>query len=480
MTKKSKGSWIVCKFGGFSVATPGNWRNICDIVAKHLAEGKMVLLVCSAIQGVTNQLEAAIDAAVHDLDFQDRLLKITETHQKLAASLGLDCSDLIGVHLERLESILKACSLCGDRPELRAQALAHGELMSTSLGAAFLVKSGLPAHWFDARKMLIARERSVVNGPRYYFGAQCHDDPDDALEQRLEQMGSLLVTQGFIASTPSGETALLGRGGSDTSAAYFAAKLSAERLEIWTDVPGMFTANPHHVANARIIKQISYAEAEVLAATGAKVLHPRCVAPVRKNGIPIYIKCTELPEVPGTVITETTIGGEAQGICALTARKNLFLVSARTGQQDHLEVLVKIMSYIRDHDIHVDSFSSGNGRVLIVVDPLISHVDISELEAMFKDDRWLKLHIQQGISSISLVGHMTSKLYGALGRIFSIMDPTRLLSLGNITGMDVTILLDYSDIEELVLQIHNKLLEKNQECEIFGSTWTEIQTLSKR
>ena len=98
----------------------------------------------------------------------------------------------------------------------------------------------------------------------------------------------MLITQGFIASDAHGDTVLLGRGGSDTSGSYFAAKLRARRLEIWTDVPGMFTSNPKSVSNARLLKSLDYDEAQEIASSGAKVLHPRCILPVKQYACLLY------------------------------------------------------------------------------------------------------------------------------------------------------------------------------------------------
>src|SRR3546814_7676237 len=112
----------------------------------------------------------------------------------------------------------------------------------------------------------------------------------------------MLLTQGFIARHADGGTAILGRGGSDTSAAYFGALLGAQRVEIWTDVPGLFSANPRVVPDARLLTRLDYAEAQEIATTGAKVLHPRSIKPCRDAGVPLAILDTEHPERPGTSI----------------------------------------------------------------------------------------------------------------------------------------------------------------------------------
>ena len=115
----------------------------------------------------------------------------------------------------------------------------------------------------------------------------CSFAPDGALEEQLEALSGLVITQGFIAGDDDGNTVLLGRGGSDTSASYLAAKLRAQRIEIWTDVPGMFSANPRSTPTARLLRALHYDEAQEIATSGAKVLHPRCILPARQYRIPL-------------------------------------------------------------------------------------------------------------------------------------------------------------------------------------------------
>ncbi len=130
-------------------------------------------------------------------------------------------------------------------------------------------------------------------------------------------------------SDENGDTVLLGRGGSDTSASYFAAKLQARRLEIWTDVPGMFSANPRSVPTARLLRALEYDEAQEIASSGAKVLHPRCIMPVKQYGIPLYVYATQTPKLEGTVIT-THGGNVAAQVKAVTIKKNITLISMET------------------------------------------------------------------------------------------------------------------------------------------------------
>src|SRR5690606_2961381 len=150
-------------------------------------------------------------------------------------------------------------ALVGEVSErLRARVMAQGELMATRLGAASLNSQGLNGRWVDARTGWTAEQRRPANLRRAHLPATCRVAPDVELQAKWSEPGVIWITQGFIASDDAGDTVLLGRGGSDTSASYFAAKLQARRLEIWTDVPGMFSANPRSVPTARLLRALEY------------------------------------------------------------------------------------------------------------------------------------------------------------------------------------------------------------------------------
>src|SRR6185437_4971728 len=196
--------------------------------------GARVLIVHSALSGITDRLERLLDAAVGHAH-EAELHIIEERHRQLAAELGVPVGEEVERLLAEVREIAAGVALVRDVSErTRARVMASGELMATHLGTGFLARCGLRPAWRDARTMLHAERQA---------GAVRSFAPDGALDAQLEGL-ELVVTQGFIASDEEGNTVLLGRGGSDTSAAYLAAKLRAQRLEIWTDVPGMFSACP--------------------------------------------------------------------------------------------------------------------------------------------------------------------------------------------------------------------------------------------
>jgi diaminopimelate decarboxylase/aspartate kinase len=299
----ARSPWVVLKFGGTSVSSRASWETITGLVRARLDAGLRPVIVHSALSGVSNALEETLASAVSG-DPADRLAQIRRQHCDLASALELDGEEILGERLHELEQLIAGVRLVKEvSVRVRVRVMALGELMSTLLGAAYLANQGIPVQWMDARDLLSSRSRPGRNPVTSYLSATCDYSHDDALSQKLAEVGGVVLTQGFIARNKSGETVLLGRGGSDTSAAYFAGKLRARRLEIWTDVPGMFTADPRVVPSARLLVSIHYDEAQELASAGSSVLHPRCISPARDNGFPIFIRSTADPSIKGTVIS---------------------------------------------------------------------------------------------------------------------------------------------------------------------------------
>ena len=230
-------------------------------------------------------------------------------------------------HFAELRQIAAGIELVGEVSDrVRARLLAMGELMATLLGAEFLRAQGLEVTWVDARTVLRADLRRPASTRSGILSATCNFDPDPELQRRFWPAAPGEHHAGIHRQRREGNTVLLGRGGSDTSGAYFAAKLQAQRLEIWTDVPGMFSANPRQIPTARLLKALHYDEAQEIASNGAKVLHPRCILPVRQYGIPLYIYATQTPELEGTVISAAPGEGAAQ-VKAIAIKKGITLIS---------------------------------------------------------------------------------------------------------------------------------------------------------
>jgi diaminopimelate decarboxylase/aspartate kinase len=288
------GNFLVLKFGGTSVSSADNWTRITDIVRSRLAsadEGTKVVIVHSALSKVTDKLYTCLDQVLerrrasdtalgpHDVmspvgAHRKTLAEIMGQHLELAQALGISSADadcLLAPYRSEAERILEGSSLLGEvSARTKARVVAMGELLSTTIGAAYL-QLALGAErvgWLEARELLRSPSHSS-DGDVGYLSAVCGHEKDPRMQRRLGNHGEqIFVTQGFIAANADGDTVLLGRGGSDTSAAYMAALLGAQRLEIWTDVPGMFTANPKLIPEVGIRRGCSHSTPCILRSVG--------------------------------------------------------------------------------------------------------------------------------------------------------------------------------------------------------------------
>lgn len=298
--------FVVLKFGGSSVGEANHWLTITNQVKQQLNNQTRPLLVLSALKNVSNLLEALLHQAIAGV-YQQPIEHLRELHIGFSAQLGLDLTNQLSSLFEDL------CSDCQTifnqgviSPQLHASIVATGELLSTTIGSHYLRAMGIETIWLDARQLLTAD--SIEDKWHHFTGASCryHQQPQliEKVTGKPLSDNCVYITQGFIASDHEDNTVLLGREGSDTSAAYLGAILQAKEIQIWTDVDGVFSANPREINNARQLPFLSYQHAHLMARFGAKVLHPRALQPAEKNAIPLTVRCTSNPIHMGTRITK--------------------------------------------------------------------------------------------------------------------------------------------------------------------------------
>jgi diaminopimelate decarboxylase/aspartate kinase len=206
------------------------WATIVDLVKERQAIGFRPVIVHSALATVSNQLDTILQKAAAGM-YSQQLHQVRKTHIDLARGLGLDGDSILGPLFGELEQMLGDIHQRGRlSPRAKAGVMSLGELMATTIGAAFLSAQGLQCTWMDARDVLRSVRLPGENERSSYLSAVCNIDPEQSVQGCFGRQAGVILTQGFIASNAEGESVLLGRGGSDTSAAYFAAKLSAVGL----------------------------------------------------------------------------------------------------------------------------------------------------------------------------------------------------------------------------------------------------------
>ncbi len=469
-------SWVVMKFGGTSVATAERWETIAALVQARIDQGLRPVVVHSALGGVSNALVTVLDLALAG-DPGPHLARIREQHLALAADLGLDGTGLLGEHLHELDQLVAGVRLVKEvSVRVRVRVMALGELMATALGAAFLASKGIPTHWADARELLTSQELPGAGTAAGYLAATCDYSPDTELQEKLAALGGVVLTQGFIASNESGETVLLGRGGSDTSAAYLAARLQARRLEIWTDVPGMFSANPKVVPSARLLVALHYDEAQELASAGSSVLHPRCISPARDYGIPMFIRSTVNPEISGTVISALTEETEPQvkGICI---REGLTLVSMTTvGMWHEAGFLASAFAVFANHGVSVDLVSTSETSVTVSVDTSNGLLPPEVERGLVRDlEKLCHVSIIADCAAISLVGRKIRTILPRLAPAFAVFEEERIHLMSQAANdLNLSFVVDKRQGPRLVGKLHASLIRKTGAAATFGPSWERL------
>ncbi|WP_368561837.1 bifunctional aspartate kinase/diaminopimelate decarboxylase [Pseudoxanthomonas sp. UTMC 1351] len=470
--------WIVLKFGGTSVSRRHRWDTIGRLAKKRAEENEArVLVVVSALSGVTNELTAIADGAT---DATARVAGLEQRHRDFVAELELDPDAVLGERLAALRGLLTDPRATTRTLDWQAEVLAQGELLSSTLGAAYLHAQGLDFGWMDARNWLQAsilpNQSAWAQRLSVSCGIQASDDWSRAFR---EQPTRMLLTQGFISRHEDGGTAVLGRGGSDTSAAYFGALLGAQRVEIWTDVPGMFSANPREVPDARLLTRLDYYEAQEIATTGAKVLHPRSIKPCRDAGVPMAILDTERPDLPGTSIDGGAL--TVPGVKAVSRRNGILLVSMEgIGMWQQVGFLADVFARFKKHGLSVDLIGSSETNVTVSLDPSENLLNTDVLAALSADlSEICRVKVIAPCTAITLVGRGMRSLLHKLSDVWAMFGRERVHLISQSSNdLNLTFVIDEADADGLLPVLHAALIDSDampvEETSVFGPRWREI------
>lgn len=469
--------WVVLKFGGTSVSSAENWATIAGLVRNRIESGLKPVVVHSALQGVSNKLAAALEAAAAG-ERSGLAGEIRKQHYELARQLGIDGPALLEETLHELEQLIAGVRLVREvsvRVHVRIMAL--GELMATRLGAEYLNRVGIPVEWHDARELLTSASSGGGQRSRDYLSAKCASFPEPVMQERLAVSGKVILTQGFIARNEWGETVILGRGGSDTSAAYFAARLAARRLEIWTDVPGMFTANPRVEPSARLLLSLHFDEAQELASAGSSVLHPRCLSPVRDFGIPLFIRCTTQPDIAGTVVSAVTeeVEPQVKGICL---RNGLTLISMDTvGMWHEVGFLARTFTVFSEHGVSVDLVSTSETNVTVSIDTADGMLAADTERALLADLAPLcRARTIGDCSAVSLVGRKIRTIVSRLAPALEAFEEEKIHLMSQAANdLNLSFVVEQGQGPKLVRKLHASIIGKAGGSPAFGPSWERLQ-----
>lgn len=470
--------WRVLKFGGTSVDGAAQWRTIAELAADRARDDQRVVLVCSALAGTTNALMAMAkpeNAGEHLLD------ALLHEHERLAADLEIDAGDLLAQGRERIQAAIDAHH-ADPTPARLATLVANGEWLSTRLGHRFL-GTRLEVDWVDATEALVALPEDHPDAPRAWLSARCAADADGVLAERWAALAPVLITQGFVARHADGGTALLGRGGSDTSAALLACRLSAPEVEIWTDVPGLFSADPLHERGARLLRALDYAEALEMAASGARVVHPRCIRAAADGGLPILIRDIHRPQLEGTQIggRDPAPGRDAtgHGVKAVTRQDGmLVMLLENLDTRQQVGFLAWVFAVISDLGISVDLVATSETTTTLAVNAVDNHLERAVLEVLSERlSARCRLRLYPDSSCVNLVGRGVRTVLAGLGHAADSFREWPLLMLSlSANDMCLSFLVHPGHAGELVHALHEEVVigGANGHHPVFGPAWREL------
>jgi aspartate kinase len=337
------------------------------------------------------------------------------------------------------------------RPQELDALAGRGELWSSRLVAAALENAGLPATWVDVRTIMITDERFTRAAP----DVRVVTERARACLQPLTASGRIPVTQGFIGATAAGIPTTLGRGGSDFTAALLGAALEVERVEIWTDVDGLMTADPRIVPSARTLAEASYEEAAELATFGATVLHPATAQPLVRAGIPIVVLNSTQPGRPGTTIEPSAIL-ERMGdspVRSISWKRGITVINIRAprmlGAFGFLRALFEVFER---HEVVVDVLASSEVSVSLTVE------ERSHLGAVVRDLAELgEVSVDNGRAVIAVVGVGLRHTAGLAARLFRAVQPANVevISQGA-SAINMTFVVREEDGPGVVQRLHQE------------------------
>lgn len=447
-------SFVVAKFGGTSVADYDAMNRSADVV---LADPNTRLVVLSASAGVTNLLVSLSEG----LEATERFVKL-DALRKIQFDIleRLQNPNAIREEVERLleniTTLAEAASLATSTA-LTDELVSHGELMSTLLFVEIMRERNVQAQWFDVRKIMRTSDR---------FG-RAEPDVEALAELTNQQLAprladGIVITQGFIGSEAKGRTTTLGRGGSDYTAALLGEALHATRVDIWTDVPGIYTTDPRVVSAAKRIDVIAFEEAAEMATFGAKVLHPATLLPAVRSDIPVFVGSSKDPKAGGTLVCKKTENPPL--FRALALRRRQTLVTLHSHNMLHSRgFLAEVFGILARHNISVDLITTSEVSIALTLDTTGSTSTGDTLltqSLLIELSELCRVEVEEDLALVAIIGNKLSRACGVGKEVFGVLDPfnIRMICYGA-SSYNLCFLVPADQAEQVVQKLHQNLFE---------------------
>ena len=457
----------VLKFGGSSVASSENINKVINIVQESSNKNNVAVVV-SALGGVTDLLlEAGNLACKGDENYKNSFNAIEERHIQVVRELipVNNQSSVLGQvkkMLNKLESTLEGVSLINELSDKTSDKIvSFGELFSSFIIAEALKSNDLDAELKNSQELIVTDEN-------FSNAAVIFNKTNVNIENYFKKNNhKIVISPGFVAKTELGEVSTLGRGGSDYTAAIIAAATNASVLEIWTDVSGMYTANPNFVREAFPIKNISYQEAMELSHFGAKVLYPPTIQPVLRKEIPICIKNTFDATADGTLITK--ISSNTNSIKGISHIENMALITLEGGGMIGIPGISKrLFGALSVNNISVSLITQASSEHSICF--AISNNDAQKAKEAIDEEfnyemelnKIDSLIVEENNAIIALVGDNMKNHQGISGKMFSTLGKNnvniRAIAQGA-SEKNISAVIKHKDIKKALNTLHSEFFE---------------------
>lgn len=448
----------VLKFGGSSVSNAENCKRVQEIIKRDYANCKQVVVV-SAFGGVTDELERCINlASQRSNEYENSLLKVKERHFQVINELNLPVEIEISTSkkFDELAELLQGVYLLEEiSQKIKNAVMGSGEILSSLIFSAYLNHCGMNSVLFDSREYI-----KTQNGKGVFLNSKQTNKNLEAIKDIEFQIA---VFPGFIASGQNGEMTLLGRGGSDYTASILAAGLNCSELEIWTDVSGMFTADPRLVSQALPIEQMSFQEAMELSHFGAKVIYPPTLIPVLQNKINVRIKNTFAPDEKGTLITDTPKSDRSivRGLSSID-HINLFTL-AGSGMVGISGFAARLFTCLAQNKINVILITQASSEqsMSVGIKEDDRELAIEAVRVEFEMEIRMNLvnepAVEENLSIVAVVGEDMGYTPGISGKVFSVLGKNgvniRAMAQGG-NELNITFMVPTFDVKKVLNVIH--------------------------
>lgn len=446
---------IVMKFGGTSVESQEAIRRVAGIVKQF--EARRPVVVVSAMGKTTNKLLEIAHEAAGGRGDQALLLasELKSAHLRHGLALAGDgageLEPLLQSRFDWLQDLVRGLTIVGELSPRSSDAIASlGEQLSSLIVTFAFRNAGMRAEHIDSRDV-------VVTDDSFTHAQPLLDETYRRVQQTVRPMAqkSVVVMGGFIASTLSGQTTTLGRGGSDFSASLVGAGLDAEEIQIWTDVDGMLTADPRIIPGSHRVKSISFAEAAEMAYFGAKVLHPATVLPAVEKNIPVLILNSRRPHVEGTKISANP-GPCKNPVKSISCKRGVTIVNVNSSRMLMAHGFLRRMFEIFDrHKTSVDMVSTSEVSVSLTLD---GTNDLSEIVRELEE--FATVRVVKGQALVCLVGENIRHTPGIAARTFGAFQKNiRMISQGA-SEMNLGFVVADEEVPEVVGVLHREFFSE--------------------